>query len=246
MSFPKKLRGGLPRTLRSWLRRRHLDLWPPRGYVRFGSLRRRRPIGAHFGVHRGQCIDRYYIAAFLAGHRADVRGAVLEIGEALYTRRYGGADVMDCQVLHVAPGHPGATLTGDLESGQGIPNHHFDCVILTQTLQFIFDTRAALASVKRALRPGGVALMTVPGIAQISDYDRQRWGEYWRFTSQSLERLFAEIFPDSTVTVRAYGNVLSAISLLHGISAGELSARELDYVDSEYEVLLGVRVKLPG
>jgi hypothetical protein len=67
------------------------------GRVRFGSLRRLHPIGEIFGVKRGQslerCIDRYYIAAFLARHAADIHGDVLEIADDTYTRRFGGPRV---------------------------------------------------------------------------------------------------------------------------------------------------------
>jgi len=38
---------------------RMLGLWPPRGCVRWGSLRRTSPISHLFGLDRGQAIDRY-------------------------------------------------------------------------------------------------------------------------------------------------------------------------------------------
>ena len=44
----------------------------------------------------------------------------------------------------------------------------FDCAIVTQTLQFVYDVRAALATLHRILAPGGVLLATVPGITKIS------------------------------------------------------------------------------
>ena len=144
-------------------------------------------------------------------------------------------------VLHVNAGHPGATITADLESGQGVPSGPFDCVICTQTLQFIYGVRAAVGSLHRMLKPGGVLLATFPGISQISRYDMDRWGEYWRFTSMSARRLFEEAFGDGNVSVDTDGSVLSAIAFLHGLAASELSAEELDFRDPDYEVVISVR-----
>jgi hypothetical protein len=47
------------------------------------------------------------------------------------------------------------------------------------------------------------------------------------------------------VTVTGYGNVLAAVALLHGISAGELTRAELDAVDRAYELNVGVRARKP-
>ena len=94
----------------------------------------------------------------------------------------------------------------------------------------IYDLRAAARQLYRALKPGGVLLATVPGISQISRYDMERWGDYWRFTSLSARRLIEEA-GSMEVTVRTYGNVLSAIAFLHGLAADELREKELNYSD---------------
>ena len=87
---------------------------PPVGLVRFGSLRQLQPIGRIFGSEWGQCIDRYYIESFLARHASDIHGHVLEVADNAYTRQFGGARVQQSDVLHVAPQHPGATVTAGL------------------------------------------------------------------------------------------------------------------------------------
>jgi SAM-dependent methyltransferase len=221
------------------------------GRVRFGSLRRLRPIGAVFGVKRGQsvdrCIDRYYITAFLARHAADIHGHVLEIADDTYTRRFGGDRVQCAEVLHAMPGNPAATIVADLTSAPHIPSECFDCIILTQTLQYIYDVRAALRTVHRLLKPGGVVLATVPGISQTSRYDAEQWGEFWRFTTLSVRRLFGEAFPAQGLTIQGYGNVLVALSFLHGLLSEELRREELDYHDPDYELLITIRAqKLPA
>ncbi len=72
-----------------------------------------------------------------------------------------------------------------------------------------------------------------------------RWGDFWRFTSQSARRLFEEFFPEGSVTVEAFGNVLSASSLLYGLVREELTQRELNHCDPDYEVLIGVSAHKP-
>ena len=218
-----------------------LSTWPPAGAVRFGSLRRVTPVSRKFGFGRGQSIDRYYIENFLARQAGDIRGRVLEIGDAAYTRRFGDGRVTASDVLHVAPGNPEATIVGDLTRGEALPSEAFDCVVCIQTLQYIYEVQAAVRSLHRLLAPGGVALVSLPGIGQISRYDWERWGEHWRFTTMSARRLFGDVFGASNIQVEASGNVLSSVALLHGLSAGELRREELDRHDEEYQLSVLVR-----
>ncbi len=81
----KVTRNMVPPSARAWLRRK-LAGPPLVGSVKFGSLRRVRPISPHFGLSRGRPIDRYYIENFLADHSEDVHGRVLEIGWDKYTQ----------------------------------------------------------------------------------------------------------------------------------------------------------------
>jgi SAM-dependent methyltransferase len=216
------------------------------GLVRFGSLRRVTPISREFGLDRGQCIDRYYIEAFLSRHAADIGGRVLEIGDDAYTRKFGGKRVSSSNVLNLRSGDPKTTLVGDLANAQHIASDSFDCIVFTQTLQFIYDVRAAVDHLHRILRPGGVLLATAAGISQISRYDMERWGDYWRFTTSSMQRIFEECFPLGDVDVQACGNVLAAVAFLEGLSAEELRREELDHQDQDYELLITVRAVKSG
>jgi SAM-dependent methyltransferase len=209
-------------------------------------LRRLNPISTMFGYDRGRPIDRYYIEEdFLARHRDDVRGHVLEIGDASYTREFGGDQVAISDVLHVDEGNPQATIVADLSSAEHIPSDTFDCIILTQTLHLIYDVRSAIQTLHRILKPEGVLLATFPGISQIT---RSRWGDqwYWSFTQLSAKRLFEESFPATSVEVEAHGNVLTAISFLHGLAAEELREEELKSRTPGYEVIVTVRAVKPG
>jgi SAM-dependent methyltransferase len=234
----------LPLRLRRGAAR--LAQWPPVGGVRLGQLRRLAPVDREWGSARGTPIDRYFIEGFLKRHATDIRGRVLEIGTDAYTRRFGGDRVERADVLHVSERSPGVTIVGDLTRADQVPEGTFDCILLTQTLQFIYDPRAALESCHRALRPGGILLATVPGISQISRHDMDRWGDFWRFTTLSAERLFGEVFPSGGLEVLAHGNVLASVAFLHGLAMEELEPAELDHLDPDYQLLITVRARKAG
>lgn len=227
------------------------ELWygkrsnPPRGWVHFGALRRTKPFSAVFGWDRGRPIDRYYIERFLEQHQGDICGDVMEIAEPRYTEQFGGDRVTKSHIMHAAEGNPKATFVGDLTTGQGVPDSAFDCIILTQVLPFLWDFQTAIEVVAKALKPGGVLLLTVPGISQVSQYDKERWGDHWRFTAQSIEKLLAQQFPAGSATVEAHGNVLSACSMLMGLACEELTQQELDSNDPDYEVSITARAVKP-
>jgi SAM-dependent methyltransferase len=210
------------------------------GAVRFGSLRRLTPISKTFGFDRGLPIDRFYIESFLRASLADIHGRTLEVADNAYTCKFGAGHVVQSDVLHAESGNPAATIVADLSRGEGLPSEAFDCIILTQTLQMIYDLRTSLRLLCEALKPGGVLLATVPGISQISRHDMDRWGDYWRFTTLSAQRLFEDAGP-MDVTVKAYGNVLAAVAFLHGLAAEELREDELNWPDPDYELLIAVR-----
>lgn len=213
-----------------------------RSRQRARMLQSAEPASRCFGVDRGGTpIDRHYIEGFLALHAGDIRGRVMEIGDATYTEQFGGKAVQRSDVLHVNNDNPGATLVGDLATGQGIPPATFDCILCTQTLMFIYDVRGAVASIHRALRPGGVALITVAGISQIARFDMDHWGDFWRFTSLAAQRLFADEFGADNVHVQSYGNSFAAVCLLQGVTCEEMTPAELDQRDRDYEVIVAVK-----
>jgi len=131
-----------------------------------------------------------------------------------------------------------------LSHADHLPSDVFDCIVLTQTLQFIYDTRAALRTLYRILKPGGVVLATVPGITRI---DHTEWTDswFWSFTTAGTRRLFEEVFPPDQILVQTYGNVLTATAFLQGLAADDLHVDELDHRDRDYEVLITVRAQKP-
>ena len=200
-----------------------------------------RPISDDFGLSRGTPIDRYYIESFLQENSTDIRVTVLEIAESTYTKRFDH-NVTSFEVLHVDASNRKATIIGDLTQPKTLPESAVDCFICTQTLNFIFDVRRAVEGCFRLLKDGGVFLGTVSGISQISRYDMNRWGDYWRFTDLSLKRLFAEYFGESNITIQTFGNVFAANAFLQGIAFEDVEDKSLlDVNDPDYQVTLGIR-----
>ena len=91
------------------------------------------------------------------------------------------------------------------------------------------------------LAPGGVLLCTVPALSQTSRVDRERWGEWWRFTSASVRRLLEDVYGAGNVSVAAHGNARVAASWLYGLAAEELDPADLEHDDDEYEVVITAR-----
>jgi glycosyltransferase involved in cell wall biosynthesis len=232
---------GLAHRTAKWLRNRISRVGTPK--VNFGSLRRLSPISRQFGFERGQPIDRRYIESFLSSFAADIQGQVLEIGDDSYSRTFGGTRITGQDVLHVRIGTSRATITGDLADAPHIPSERFDCIILTQTLNLIYDVNAALMTLYRILKPGGTLLATMPGISQIYRNAEHPDTDSWRFTISSARRLFGKYFGETEIDVKAYGNVLAAAAFLYGIATSELESHELDYYDADYPVIVGVRAR---
>ena len=226
-------------TFREWIeatRRRKTQ-------VRFGDLCRIDPVARDFGYERGTPVDRYYIEQFLEGNREKIRGKVLEFGDAIYSQKYGLSGEFEVDILNYAKGE-GVDLVGDLTKPEKLPKGEYDCVICTQVLNYIFDVRVAVYGLDWLLKEGGVLLGTVSGVSQVSRYDLDRWGDYWRFTSLSVDKLL-NIFEDRRV--RVWGNRVASIGLLEGVAVEDLPDRGvLDCVDVDYPVLMSFIAKKGG
>lgn len=197
------------------------------------------PLSTDYGFDRGTPIDRFYIEHFLTAHCADVRGTVLEVVTCEYSTRFGGSGVHVQHVLDTNPANPRATIIGDLSDPAVLPAAEFDCIILTQTLHIIYDMAAAVRELHRALKPGGIVLITVPGITPVRPGDDHGW--YWSLTEDALERLLAEHFAASNISVSTYGNLFAATAFLHGAAVEEIDRWKLDRLDPAYPVTVAAR-----
>jgi glycosyltransferase involved in cell wall biosynthesis len=184
--------------------------------VDWGQFQDPRPLSEQWGHDRGKAIDRYYIERFLQAHASDIRGRVLEVRDATYTRRFGEPAVTTSDVIDIDPANGKATIVADLRRAGAIPSDTYDCVILTQTLHLIDDIRAAVAESCRMLRPGGVLLATVPSVIRVDDEGGVD-GDFWRFTEASARTLFAGVFPAERFDVTSHGNVKACAAFLYGV-----------------------------
>jgi SAM-dependent methyltransferase len=190
-----------------------------------------------YGSDRGTPIDRHYIEDFLLKKATDIRGHVLEFHDDTYTLRFGGAQVDLSDVLSVETTNPRATIVGDITKAESLPEASFDCIILTQVLQFIFDVSTAVHTLHRALKPGGVLLVTAPGLTRMGD----QWPCYWSFTAAALGQLLRDRFGVEAVTVETHGNIFAATAFLYGIALEELDISELKVDDPRYPVVVAAR-----
>lgn len=212
---------------------------PPVGKVRMADLQRIRPISPDFGFDRGTPVDRHYIEGFLAQHSQAIQGRTLEIGDATYCTRFDNG-ITHQDILHISPDDPNATIIGDLAQDDVLPRDTFDCQVITQTLHLIYDMKSAVQQLHDALRPGGVLLLTVPGITSI---DRGEWGDtwYWSLTRTSAARLLGDVFGPENITISVFGNAYSATCFIQGMALEEVEQSFLDVIDPSYPVIIGVR-----
>jgi hypothetical protein len=199
------------------------------------------PISEKFGLERGTPVDRFYIEQFIAGKSHLIVGRVIEIAERTYTEKYG-KKVEITEILHVDKDDKSATIIADLTVPDSVPESIADTFICTQTLNFIYDAKTAIKSIHKILKPNGKALITVAGLSQISRYDMDRWGDYWRFTDKSLRLMLTETFGEENTHIEIMGNVYGATMLLQGIAFEEVNIAKLAVKDENYQVIIGAVV----
>jgi SAM-dependent methyltransferase len=209
-----------------------------RGYrALFAATRRSEPVSRHYGLERGRPIDRYYIERFLERESFAIRGTCLEVGDNEYTYRYGGDRVSGSDVLDIDASNSRATIHGDLRRLVEVVDGGYDCVILTQVLQFVDDREAAVRECRRILKTDGVLLATVPAMSRLDMANE----DYWRFTAAGARHLFTGIFGEGEVAVEAHGNALAGLAFWLGLAQEDLSPGELDLDDPDFPCLVTVR-----
>lgn len=209
--------------------------------IDFSDQLRTEPISRKFGFDRGCPIDRYYIDSFLKQNQNLITGSVLEIAESTYSKQFGH-DIVSYEVLHYDDSNKKATIVGDLTKPETLPKERIDCFICTQTLNFIFDVPKAIEGSYKVLKQGGTLLCTVSGISQISRYDMDRWGDYWRFTDLSIRKLMESVFGEGNVEIVTFGNALAATAFLQGLAIDDLPDTSLlDKKDLDYQITIGIK-----
>jgi len=206
-------------------------------YFLFPSVK---PISDIYGFDRGKPLDRCYIEKFLEENSNDILGDCLELLNDEYTKRYGGSRVTKSVILDIEKENQKATLISDLRNLAGVADNSFDCIILTQVLQFIDDLDASILECYRVLKPGGVLLATLPSISRI-DCTSGEVGDYWRFTTASARFLFEKKFKKENIVVDSKGNAGAGIYFYAGMSEEDTTKKFFQANDRNFPLIVTVK-----
>lgn len=197
-----------------------------------------KPLSSHWGFDRGTPVARYFIDRFMEANRSDITGVALEIKSPLYIDQLGSG-IEHTDILDIDSANTCANIIADLATADNVASDRYDCVLVNETLQFVYDLHGAVGHLHRMLKPGGALLVTVPCTAQ---RDRELAGvEYWRFTDVLCERLFAERFGAGNVHVETYGNYNTCVAGLTGLAIDEIDPAHVDRASDIY--LQGICVR---
>jgi len=72
-----------------------------------------------------------------------------------------------------------------------LPKEKWDLIILSQTLEHIFDFRAAIKECYRLLKPGGFFIIDCPFIYPY--HGTNGYDDYWRISHTAMKRLLEEV-----------------------------------------------------
>ncbi len=196
------------------------------------------PVSRQFGTERGTPVDRYYIARFLRQYRDRICGDVLEIEDNTYTRRFGAERVVRSLVMDVSNAGGGITFNGNLETGEGIRDGIADCFILTQTLMYLADVRAAAHNIGRLLKKGGSALITCSGLSQNSIRCMDDYGCRFNFNMDAFRWMFAEEPSLRLAAVGSFGNVKTVTAHIVGLCREDLQEKDFEANDKYYPLIV--------
>mgnify|MGYP001584135479 CR=1 FL=1 len=200
------------------------------------------PISNKYGLDRGRSIDRYFIEQFLKENNSCIRGACLEIKDNTYTKRYGGFAVSKSDVLDIDTSNTKANIYDDIRTLKLISDSTYDCIILTQVLQFIDDYEAAIRQCYRVLKSDGHLLATLPFISRI-DIGSGAQGDFWRFSTASARYIFGKYFPKENLRIESRGNVLTGIGFWAGLSQEDMPIKRMSRNDPNFPLLISVVAK---
>lgn len=235
----------LPAPARRQLAFRLYQIGAPRvGRLHLGDLGKSQPLLRAPGGPQGLWVDQHYKAAFLADQAHYVRGRVLLVDRPESWQEHVGSRIDDVQLLAPELELNEDGLLEDLAFAEDLGENRFDCILMFQTLHRVYDLPGAIYTLYRLLAPGGVLLVTLPGIGLVKQSPESEEG-YWAFTEYSARQLFGCVFPADMRRVEAQGNVLAAQALLHGIPAACLQAEELEVNDPQYPLVITVRAMKP-
>ena len=199
-----------------------------------------KPLSDYYGFDRGKPIDRFYIDNFLEDNKDDIKGVCLELLNNNYTIQYGGAKVTKSDILDLDEANSKATIIDDLRKLEKISDNIYDCIILTQVLQFIDKIDEAISECYRILNKNGVLLVTLPAISRI-DCVAGVEGDFWRFTEASTKYLFKKKFDSQNISIITKGNVRAGIYFYAGLAQEDILRDSLKKDDQNFPVIITIK-----
>jgi SAM-dependent methyltransferase len=153
------------------------------------------------------------LAAWLRAEAAQARPGVrvLDVGCGVkpyypffagVAAEYVGVDVVE---------NPSADLRGAVEA-LPVQDGAFDLVLCNQVLEHADDPALAVRELRRVTAPGGCVLASTHGVQVYHPSP----ADYWRWTHEGLERLFAENGDWAGLSVRAGGGTAACLAMLVG------------------------------
>jgi hypothetical protein len=202
-----------------------------------------KPINTDWGLSRGGPVDRLYINRFLKKNKDDIKGKVLEIGGREYTNHFGNTNVVISDVMDINPLNLEANILMDITSVDSVPESEYDCILFIHVLELILNPLLAIMSVFKMLKRNGVALISVPGISQISSYKEEKSSWFWTFYPTTLVNLLLNAgFEECDIEIMSYGNCKTSISFLAGLGIHDLNAEDFNFDDANYPLTVVARV----
>ena len=138
-----------------------------------------------------------------------------------------GVDVVDGEKVDVVA--PGDALP--------FSDERFDCVLSTQTLQYIPRPLDALDEFRRVLKPNGVLFLSTHGVG----FTARAIRDYWRWTEHGLTALLEQTSGWSHIEVLPAGGVMCAAAYLIGGQL-EFAAHRLGIPSAAAPFCLGLNV----
>jgi SAM-dependent methyltransferase len=172
-------------TLDQVLRESHRRLYPSLRNPNWLILRQRRKI-FEAGLHR---LPESNLFVLDVGGRLQPYRALL----GARVNRHVSVDPQVTPLVNVAA------------TGQALPfrDEQFDLVICTQVLEYLPDPRQATSEIRRVLRKGGIAFLSVPSVF-VRDNDK----ECWRFLPEGLRYILRDF---EAVEVLPEGNSVTGL-----------------------------------
>lgn len=198
------------------------------------------PLSDNHGFERGTPLDRRYIETFLACREDVFHGAVLEVGDDRYSRRFGAPS--HTTVVDVDRTNPDATLLADLCAHASLPAQTYDCIVLVETLHLLSAPAACIANCQQALVSGGSLLVTVPALKRLSPTRPD--SDYWRFTPAGLELVLKQAW-HGPFTVESFGNLRVCLGFLCGQVVEDLDDDDFARNDPRFPLTVAAHARQP-